>query len=82
MGILGLSGDFDVTDKLLIKYCVFVKYFRKKNGNKMWQCISYLQILRKPIIQPGRRSCTNLTVFVAPKKHKIIGGEKGYIVFV
>jgi hypothetical protein len=42
----------------------------------MWQCISHLQVLRKPIIQLGRRSCTNLIVYVTPMKHEIIGGQK------
>ena len=38
--------DFDATDQLLTIYSAFIKYLRK-NGNKMRQCISYLQTSRK-----------------------------------
>jgi hypothetical protein len=44
--------DFDITGELLIIYSAFVKYLRK-NGNTMTQCISYLQISRKLVIQLG-----------------------------
>jgi len=37
-----INEDFNVTRQLLIIYCAFVKYFRKKNGNTMKQRISYL----------------------------------------
>jgi hypothetical protein len=36
-----ISGDFDMSGKLLIVYSVFVKYLRK-NGNIMGQTIIYL----------------------------------------
>jgi len=39
MGII--SVDFDVTDQLLIRYSVFVRYSRKSRS-VMRQCISYL----------------------------------------
>jgi len=42
--------DFDVIDKLLVTYYVFIRYWRK-NGSIMGQYITYLQILRRPVTQ-------------------------------
>ena len=44
MGII--NTDFDTPDQLLIIYSVFVKYLIK-NGNRVKQCISYLQTSTK-----------------------------------
>jgi hypothetical protein len=55
--LLGIiSVGFDVTGQLMIVYSAFVKYSRK-NDNTMRQCISYLEISRKRMIQLGGRSC-------------------------
>jgi len=51
-----INMDFDEKDQLLIIYSAFVKYSRK-DGNTMLQCISYLQISRKFMIQLEGRSC-------------------------
>jgi hypothetical protein len=51
-----ISGDFDMSGKLLIVYSVFVKYLRK-NGKIMGQTIIYLEASRKSMIQLGARSC-------------------------
>jgi len=36
-----ISENFDVTDQLLIRYCIFIRYWRK-SGSIMGQPISYL----------------------------------------
>jgi stalled ribosome rescue protein Dom34 len=53
MKLLGIiSVDFDAIGKLLIIDSAFVKYL-KRNGNRLKQCISYLQTSRKPVIRLG-----------------------------
>jgi hypothetical protein len=54
LGIINV--DFDATGQLQIIYSAFVKFMRKKNGNTMKQCISYLQTSSKPMIRLGERS--------------------------
>ena len=51
-----INVDCDITGQLLIIYSAFVKYLRK-TGNKLKQCIVYLQTSRKLMIQLGERSC-------------------------
>jgi len=48
--------DFYATGQLLITFSVFAKYLEEQ-GNKMQQCISYLQTSRQHMIQLGGRSC-------------------------
>jgi len=54
LGIINV--DFDAIGQQLIIYSAFVTYLRK-NRNTIKQCISYLQISRKCVIQLGGRSC-------------------------
>ena len=49
--------NYEATGSLLITYSGFFKYLRK-NGNTMKQCISYLLMLRKLMIQLRGRSGT------------------------
>jgi hypothetical protein len=58
MKFLGVtSADFDVMGQQLIRTSISVRYWRK-SGSIMVQCISYLYISRKPIIQLGRKHYT------------------------
>jgi hypothetical protein len=54
--IIIISGAFDVTDQLMIRFFAFVRYWRK-NGSTMRQYISYSQTSRKPTIQLGGKYC-------------------------
>jgi len=42
--------DFDIIDQLLIRYSLFVRYWRK-GLSKMRENINYLKILRSPVTQ-------------------------------
>jgi hypothetical protein len=54
--LLGIiSVDFDVKDQLLIRYSIFVRYWRK-NGSTVGQQINYLQNSRRPITQERKYS--------------------------
>jgi hypothetical protein len=54
LGIINV--DFDTTGQLLIMHSAFIKYLRK-NGNTMKQCIIYLLMSSKHMIQLGGRFC-------------------------
>jgi hypothetical protein len=62
MKLLGIiSVGSDITNLLLIRYFVFIRYLGGKNGNSMRQHISYLRTSRKPMIQLGRKHHTVFT---------------------
>jgi hypothetical protein len=71
--LLGIiSEDFDITDKLLIRFFTFDRYRRKK-WNTMRQYISYSYTSRKPMVQLGGKYCTiNILIeFEAPMKDMV-----------
>jgi hypothetical protein len=44
------SVNFDVIDQMLIRYSIFVRYWRE-SWRKMGQYISYLYIVRRPMTE-------------------------------
>jgi hypothetical protein len=53
--------DFDAVDQLLIRYSVFVRYWRKMEVH--WDCTSAIYRLQtKPVIQLGGKYYTTLLV--------------------
>ena len=57
--------DSDTAGQLLIIHSAFIKYVRN-NENKMKQCISYLYISRKLMIQLGGRFCKIFSLSLVP----------------
>jgi hypothetical protein len=60
--LLGIiSVDLDAIDQLLITYFALVRY-RRRSGSVMGQYMSYLQILRRHIVQLVEKYCTMFTM--------------------